>query len=88
MYAYRRKADGKVWLYGDRPYCTKAAAKTGLKNRSGLINQQVPLDPEKDRYGRSWRFLSTAEMEAILARDFELVTYELREMPSEACPIR
>lgn len=81
-YAYRRKADGVVFWKGNRPYCTKGAAMTPL-SFSWIERTPEERQAYQDRYGYpayGLRPLTMAEKKAIIATDYELVTYELKEV--------
>jgi hypothetical protein len=85
FYAYRRKSDGCSFFHGARPYCTKAAAKNGMRQSAGIrtVNLTDEERAANPRYQHSrWRHRTKDEMDAITEQDFVLVTYELREVKS------
>lgn len=81
-YAYRRKSDGLDFWKGQRPYCTKGAALVGLPFGSiDKTPEEIAAYQAKYRFpSPRWRYPTLAERKAMVARDYDLITYELREV--------
>lgn len=83
FYAYRRKSDGYSFLKDYRPYCTKGAAKQALKYVIGwrdLTEEEIARIPPGGYWHGRKKQRTKAEREAVIAEEFDLITYELREV--------